>query len=1233
MRRFAISVLLLALMTPALFGQAVTSLTGVVSDSTGGVIPGATLTIINNQTGAQRETVSNEVGIYTFAQVTPGTWTLTAKMGGFHTVEIKDLQLLVNTPRTINIKFEVGGVAEEVSVTAAAETINTTDVTLGNALTGSAIQQLPSNLRNITTLLFLQPGVTDGGQVNGGKSDQANVTLDGVDINDQVARSITNPVLRVTLDSVQEFRTTTANANADQGRGSGAEVALVTKSGTNVFHGSAYENNRNTKFAANNFFNNRSAIPIAPLNINVFGASFGGPIMKNKLFFFGNYEGRRDASATSVTRTVYNDTFRSGIVTYHNAAGALTQIGPDDIKTYVDPLGIGANPNVMKLVNAYPHCNVAGSGDLLNTCSYQFNFPVHSKQDTYITRLDYTLDAEGKHQLFVRGNLQNDHTPGTPQFPGMEPNSVTLSNNKGIAAGYTWLVRGNMVNRFTYGLTRQGGETSGPQHSPYTAFRNIATYYGTGTNTVRFVPVHTLNEDLSWNKGTHDVRMGGMVRFISNKSLRNNTYHSATTNASGLAGGGNELYNRVPGGLLAGDVTSYTYAMTDLLGLVDQINAVYKYVAKPDGSATVVPQGGNVALNFVGHEYEFYVQDSWRFKPSLTLIGGLRYSLMPPVHEANGQQVSPNINLGDWLGKRGELAAQGLSQAGAGDISFLLSSMPGGLPLYPYNKNFAPRVGVAYSPNSQGGIAKYLFGGAGKTSIRAGFGMYYDLIGQPLAATFANTMFGLSTSLGNPLNILDATTSPRFTDFFSIPTAYLPPAPPAGFPVTYPQNAFAITNSVDNKLKAPYSMTMNLSWSRDVGHGWFVQAAYVGRLSRHSLINRDLAMPTNLKDPSSGTTYFQAMQQMANYVDLQVPASSRNNAFQTIAPIPFFENMWPGAAGGGFTATQNIANYYIRDTAKGDFTTTLQGMDFTCVKTGTTFKSNGSVNKLNCSKLGQDAMFSNQFGALSGWSSIASGNYHAAEVTLRKRFGDGLTMDFNYTLSKSIDLGSGNESSGSFGGGFITNSWDPGAERAVSDYDTLHAVNAYGAYALPIGRGRWLGSSINRALDAIIGGWQVAGIFKATSAGLATTSTGSVWPTNWQISNPAVPTGLPFPEFSVNKNGTLPNGSTNVTAFATQADGQTAIAAYRQSFPGEYGLRNNIRTWGGYNIDSVLSKSFKMPYKESHTVTIRWESFNLPNHPIMGNPSMSMTSTSTWGRITSQRNSPRQMQFGIHYDF
>jgi hypothetical protein len=519
MRLFRVSCLCLLLGASLfLLAQAFTSLTGTVTDPTGAVIPSAKIVITNIETGAERDATSDTAGRYTFVQVVPGNYKLTARASGFTDVVVSNIQLLVNSPATVPVTFEkVGAVSQTIAVEATAVQINTQDASLGNALGTQLVMTLPSFARNVTTLLSNQPGVTNfgtgddrDGAVNGGKSDQANVTLDGVDVNDQNGRAAFTSVLRVTLDSVQEFRTTTGNGNPDSGRGSGADVALVTKNGTNGYHGSMYEYHRNTVTAANSFVGNAAGVARPALLINVFGASAGGPIRKNRTFFFVNYEGRRDASATSVARLVPNDTLRQGIVQYHNSAGQILQLPPDTIKTLIDPLGIGVNQAVLKVMSVYPHGNdgsVSGS-DTVNITGYRFNAPQRSAQNTYISRFDHQLDGAGKHMLFLRGNLQNDHSNGTPQFPGQVPNSVTLANNKGIAAGWTALLRPSLVSTLRYGLTRQGGETTGILAHEYTSLRGLATPYGVSTGTQRIIPVHNITEDLSWIHGAHDVKFG-----------------------------------------------------------------------------------------------------------------------------------------------------------------------------------------------------------------------------------------------------------------------------------------------------------------------------------------------------------------------------------------------------------------------------------------------------------------------------------------------------------------------------------------------------------------------------------------------------------------------------------------------------------------------------------------------------------------------------------------------------
>jgi hypothetical protein len=1230
-----------------LFGQT-TSLTGTAADPSGAVIPGATISIVNVETGASRDAVTDTQGRYTMERLMPGTYKVTAKATGFADVVIARKDLLVNQPATLAITFEVGATKTTIEVAGAAAQVNTTDASLGNAIGGSAIVELPMFARNVVNLLQFQPGVTTtggggtderDGAVNGGKADQSNVSLDGVDVNDQNARTAFTSVLRVTPDSVEEFRTTTSNGAADVGRGSGADVALVTKSGTNEFHGSLYESRRGTETAANSFFNNSSGVPIAPLLINVFGGSAGAPIKKNKAFIFFNYEGRRDASSVSVNRTVPTETLKQGIVQYHDKNGVLHQLMPADIKG-IDPSGIGVNAAALKALQAFPVGNsTVGSStngtDGINTTGFLFNAPGYNIQNTYIARLDYKLDAAGKHNLFVRGNLQNDWTDNqrtnAPQFPGQQPNSVTLANNKGLAAGYTAVLTPNMVATTRYGFTRAGGETTGILASNFEWFRGFDTPYGTSTGLARIVPVHTISQDLSWNKSAHDLHFGAIVRLISNQSNSyRHSFSSSSSNPSWIKGTGSDFTPSTLN-ISKSDNVSYEYAMAAVLGLESQGTADYNY--KTDGS--LIPAGAPVARDFVNHEGDLYAQDTWKASRTLTVTAGLRFSLAPAVYEANGQQVSPNMPFQTFMNTRQSLAEQGLSQQGVGLISFVAGNGAGGRPLYPSHQNWSPRLGLAYSPKAESGLAKFLFGGTGKTSIRAGGGMYYDEMGQPLAQTINANAFGLATTLTTPPNVLTTSQLPRFTTFYSVPSAIVPAPGPSGLGAPYPTSgagSFAITSSLDDKLKAPYTMNLNFSIGRDFSHGIFVQVSYVGRLSRNSLTDRDMAAYTNLKDPKSGQTFYDAMHQLATMMDYQ------GVSIANLPKIPFFEDMWPAAAGHGFTSTQVWAKDYLENNAQGDFSDVLNDFDnaANCNVGSSVFSSSGGLDQGACGVQGPWMMFNPQFSALAAWSSIGKGDYHAMQWTVRKSFSTGLQFDLNYTWSKSIDLGSAQESgagtaNSNFTGDqdFVQNAWNPSQMRGVSAYDTTHQVNGFVVYPLPFGRGRRFGGQMGKALDALVGGWQISAVYRLTSGFPTSTINGQRWPTDWEDDALGTPNGQPRPAITNDKNAPGPQsgvaGGPNLWS-----NPAAAFASYGETMAGETGSRNTLRGSGIFDIDTGVSKSFTMPWSERQKFQIRWETFNLTN-TIRFDPnssSTSLTSPSVFGQLTSQFGSPRQMQFG-----
>ncbi|HEY8459835.1 MAG TPA: carboxypeptidase-like regulatory domain-containing protein, partial [Blastocatellia bacterium] len=763
----------------AAFGQS-SSLSGTILDPQGNVVAGATVTVTNVATGASRSTNSSREGAYQLPQLPPGTYRIRVEAQGFAAIVMENIQVLVSTPVTLNIAFkQVGAVSDTVTVQGGESVINTSDATIGNTFNEQQIRQLPLEGRNVVGLLAAQPGVvfignTDAqggttdmrnGSVNGGKSDQANVTLDGVDVNDQQNGFAFTSVLRVTLDAVQEFRVTTTNPNSDQGRSSGAQVSLITKSGSNQFHGSAYEFHRNTITSANDWFNNASGVERQKLIRNVFGGTLGGPVVKDRFFFFPNYEGRRDRREDSVARVVPSADLRNGIIKYNNNRGGITALTPEQVKA-LDPAGIGVNPASLALFNQYPLPNDNTVGDGLNFLGYRFKAPIKLDWNTYIAKLDYHLTNSGRHLLFLRGNLQNDSDTTLPTFPAQLPAFTNLNNSKGLAAGYTAQITSTLINSFRYGYTRQGVEAAGSASGVYVTFRNLSPIEGFSGNpgveaparsNGRIIPVNNFVDDLTWVKGAHSAAFGTNIRFIRNSRFSvQRSFPSASANASWLIGTGADLRPADIGG----GAVAFSDSMMALLGIISQGNAVYNF----DATGRVLDIGEPVRRRFGADEYEFYAQDSWRVRPNLTLNFGLRYGLYSPPFETNGNQVAPSIRLGDWFNQRGVNAANGIPSNAIDPVSFdLAGPVNGKRGFYDWDKNnFAPRFSFAYSPKFEGGWLKALFGGGGQSAIRGGFSLAYDRIGGGLAVTFDQAgSFGLSTALTNPSSTLNPVTAPR----------------------------------------------------------------------------------------------------------------------------------------------------------------------------------------------------------------------------------------------------------------------------------------------------------------------------------------------------------------------------------------------------------------------------------------------------------------------------------------
>jgi len=1299
-----------------IFAQtAATSLRGTVYDPGGAVVSGASIVLTNPATGFTRNAKTDSQGVYQFLDLPPATYEMTATSSGFATTKETGIQLLVNSPGTLNIKLQVAGEIVTVEVGGAAPMVNTVNASLGHAFDSVQIADLPFEGRDPTGILSLQPGVaftgnsqhissasdSRSGAVNGARSDQTNVTLDGVDNNDQTLGTAFQGALRVPLDSLQEFKVTTASSDADSGRSSGGQVSLVTKSGTNAFHGGVYLYNRSGIGEANDWFSEQAQVGAglpnkAPhLVRNTFGAFVGGPIIKDRLFFFADYEGGRLRQNLQVTRIVPSDTLRIGSISYPCTQDPTCPTSGVNTLTAADlaamdtkcgslgtcPNGPGPDPAVMAIFQEYPHPNTDSVGDGLNYRGFTFSSPLPQKLDVYVAKLDYNLTRNGNHRLFARGVLDSDRTAvasdptsltgdGGSQFPGASAANRSLVNtSKGLSVGYTATLSNTLINDFRFGYIRQGSLTKGLQGQHFVHFRGMDDLTAETPTTHVAVPVKNWVDDITKIKGTHTLQFGVNLRQVDSIRQSNSTsFFTATTNAFWLAGSCiancGTSFDPASFGHPAVDSsfsTSYDFPITALAGLVTEVGSNYNLTK----SLTALPEGQSVPRHFRTHEWEWYGQDSWRIRKNLTMTYGLRYTLLQPPYETTGTQVAPSVSLNDWFNKR----AAGMVQGQVYDplINFSLSGQAnGGKPYWNWDyKDIAPRLAFAYSPEADSGWSRKLWGGPGKTSIRLGYGMYYDHFGEGITNSFdRNGSFGLTTSISNPAGIQGVDTSARLSSLNTIPTQsaattgncpvapcpIVEPAPSGSFPVQPPTSlsagGFAITWGLNDRLKTPYSHVLNFSINRELASNFVFEASYVGRFAHRLLQEEDIAMPLNLYDPKSGMSYFQAATALAKQYRAGVP-------IQNVQPIAYWEDLYPGAAGpsssqlggassSGFgvpclgtaptnvTATQAMYDLFCYNA--GNETTALEYADVPGLITSTCYPACSVANGSAANPAPGYAYYNPQWSSLYGWFSNGNSVYNAGQFSLRRRMTHGLQFDLNYTYSKSIDAGSNAERINQFeGSGFasqVINSWNPKQLRAVSDFDNTHQFNANWVWELPFGRGQSYGGGMNRLANAAVGGWTVSGLWRWTSGYPFSVSSGFGWATNFELQSEAIMTGPPPRTGTFILAGNTPN---------VFKDPTSALNDFRQSFPGESGQRNEVRGPGTFNIDLALSKSWNIT--ERQAVKFTWETFNLTNTPrfdvgtMQLNGNNSLSNSTSFGNFSSTLSQQRVMEFALRYTF
>lgn len=1260
-------------MTGMAFSQSTSGITGVVADESGGVVPGATVKLVDTKTSKEVTTTTSNDGNYSFTSITPGSgYQLTFSRDGFKTLVLNNVGISVGRIETVNAQLSAGEVTATVEVqsTSGDATLNTTDASIGNVFSRRQLQELPIQIRSSpAALIGLQPGAvgsnvfagsTGGnrtGSVAGSRADQGNITVDGIDANDVTTGQAFNTVANAPIDSVQEFRGTVAGLGASDGRSSGGQVQLRTNSGTNEFHGNLREYYRNEKATANSFFNNRSNVARAKLRRHQYGGSIGGPLPffnfgenngpafksgKDRLFFFFDNENRRDRSQVNSSRVVPLQTYRDGKVGYTNnttgctsasrantTPSCITYLTPTAVAA-LDPLHLGVNTSLLSLYNSrFPLPNDLTGGDGINTGLFRFNAPNVRDDKIYTVRVDGL--PKNNQQFFIRTTItRRDSTNSTQFLPG-DADAVTFQDRSfAIAGGYTWVVSPSFTNSFTGGLSKSQNYFTPPDIPtfPYSfSGGTIGAAYPSLSYQDREVSVPTFRDDIIWNVGSkHTLFLGVSWKPIRQKSTLINDFNFATI---GLGGNLTALNASLrPADLLANTTvrTRFDTALLSMLGRISTLNTNYNYNTNGD----VLAPGTGKIRNYAYNEYEAYAQDNWKVSNSLTLNLGIRYMLYPAPYETDGLLA---IDTTDWkalFAKRLANAAAGIS--GDSAEPFLVYDLAGKTnagapPLYATDKNnWAPRIGFNYTPSAKHGLLGAVFGDR-KTSIRGSVGKTFDRVSGAvlfiqnqsdyLFANSAGRNFGIGT---NPTTSL--LTDPRFTGVNTLSvsntapviTRPFTPFVTGGVPTGVSDGGGQTNYSIDHNFKTPYSYLVDFGFQRELPGNHILDVSYVGRFGRDLFVQSDVAQITNFKDPVSGQFMLNALNQL----------QAAMAAGGTIAPIAWFENQmnpWSmttyGVPCSGLGLGANCTNLVASPSFTGSLVTIGDSSD-----TIQALVSNGL--------LANNVGLSAQFATNAYITNQGTSDYHGALISLQKRFSHGFEYDINYTFSKSLDNNS--TVANTVFGGLVCDVANPDICRGPSDFDIRHLFNANFIAEVPIGRGKWIGGKMNRWADAVLGGWTFSGIVSARSGlPISAGPSASSYPLSYVLASPAIVTDAT--KFKIKIHDTA-NG---IQIFE---DPVAANAALRDPRHGELGSRNILRGPNYWGIDMGLAKRIKAPWSEKQRFTLRVDAFNVTNTNQFTTPNLTRvilasgsTNTGNFGIISGSSNTPRELQFAVRFDF
>ena len=1182
------------------FPQGTTSrVLGTVLDPTGSAVPGVNVKLTNEGTKVAFSTTTSSAGTYIFEAVQPGSYEITAEAAGFRRFLTRNIQISIGQPATVNVKLEIGAVTEQVTVEGSAETVQTsTSGNYGNLIPQQAVMDLPivgTRGRNPLNLVFIQPGVLSGSNTGGGSHvhgarDRAwNYTLDGIDVNEASQGGSETTSFRVNPDMLAEMRVQTGNNTADTGRNSGAQVSMVTRSGSNELHGSGFWFYRTPRLNAGEFENNIDGLGKPQLQQNIFGGGVGGPIKKNQTFFFANIQMLRARSSRSTARTVYTESARNGILRYvrggRNQPAGVPGASIDasgnplpglSIGTYniagSDPQKLGLDPSIQAMMKDIPLPNNFNVGDGLNTAGYNFSAQASERQTDPTIKIDHLINS--KNTVYGRVVWGKDDSlcdvvnGGQPVFPGGTCLVNTLRRARNFAINWRYSPNARMTNELVVGQNRYFPNFDQPLSSldKGSALDSpVSSLWQYLFGNSRVSSTWQVVDNLSFVRGAHNFKTGFNLRRVREEDIRGSV---AGINAA----------------LEVGFSTSINTVDPTTFGLPLDLNTQFDRGLFQSHINFLLGRVGTIQRGFVNQgdqwtksnfqfdtrypEYEFYGQDSWKVRKNLTVDIGLRWEM----------RLAPNSPTNSILVPNQAVVA-------GGTPSNTLKWSQGDLFKSQFG-NFGPSLGFAWDPFS-----------TGKTSIRGNYRIAYDRINMFLIAStilpslpgagFAriNNDFGQS---GGRLRNLPALNPPT-----QKPSEL---AQPAAF-------SSAANTVIDPNLKTPKTHQWAINVQREIAKNTVVDIAYIGRRAYHLLG----AYPAN---------------------QAQIFNNGFLDSFKTIK-------------GGGESALVN--NLFKADSRLNAGETpsamvrrlfapqlTLNSVGNIAASLATRLQNGVSVTQLSAGQPFAIIPYPQFSGGLNTVDSNDFSTYNALEAQLERRLTNGVSMHFSYTWSKSLDtrsfdptltvVATGNSQSAG------STPFDINNRRlnyAPSDFDRRHAFQTNWVVELPFGRGKHFMSSANGAMQKIVGGWEIAGLGRITSgrpftvyAGTNTVS--SVVQATANCSGCNRGDGTPF----------LDSGTGLIWYFdKSQRDRFSAPGA------GEFGNSGRNGFVGPHFIQFDSSLLKRVQLTERFKIEVRADTTNFTNSTMFGAPTADITST-TFGRIRSSTTSgSRKIQLGAKFYF